>query len=37
MRAWFDPLDLLPSLDQRVVPANSAAVETVEMIFEQMR
>ena len=37
MREWFDPLDLLPSLDQRVVPATSAAVETVEMIFEQMR
>jgi predicted kinase len=37
MREWFDPLDLLPSLDQRVVPVTSAAVETVEMIFEQMR
>ena len=37
MREWFDPLDLLPSLDQRVIPATSAAVETVEMIFEQMR
>ena len=37
MREWFDPLDLLPALDQRVVPATSTAVETVEMIFEQMR
>ncbi len=37
MREWFDPLDLLPSLDQRVVPVTSTAVETVEMIFEQMQ
>ena len=37
MREWFEPLDLLPSLDQRIVPATSAAVETVEIIFEQMR
>jgi thymidylate kinase len=36
MLEWFEPLDLVRSLDQRVVPATCTALETVEMIFEQM-
>jgi hypothetical protein len=36
MLEWFEPLDLVRSLDQQVVPATSTALETVEMIFEQM-